>query len=295
MKIPFRREFDFAYGTVEVLSPRLRRVVARNPGPYTFHGTNTYIVGHGRVALIDPGPNLPEHVQALLEGLRGETVSHILVTHTHRDHSPACRPLQAATGAPTHGYGPHGGGEVEVEEGGDHAFAPDHMLRDGDCVEGEGWTLEAVHTPGHTSNHLCYALREERSLFTGDHVMAWSTSVIAPPDGDLGAYLDSLERLLARHETRYWPAHGASIDDPRPFVQAFIEHRRQRLYQVRVALGRGIDTIPGLVAAIYPDLPTQLRPAAARSTQAALIHLHRRGEVNCDSTDLDARFRLRDA
>jgi glyoxylase-like metal-dependent hydrolase (beta-lactamase superfamily II) len=293
VSIPFRREFDFRYGVLETLSPRIRRLVARNPGPFTFHGTNTYVIGRGRVAVIDPGPALPEHVDALLAGLGDETVSHILVTHTHRDHSPACRLLQARCPAATHGYGPHGGGNVEVEEGGDRSFRPDVVLRDGDVVAGDGWTLEAVHTPGHTSNHLCYALREEQQLFSGDHIMAWSTSVIAPPDGDLGDYLASLEKLLARDETRYWPAHGASIDAPGDFVQAFIDHRRVRIDAVLDGLTSGIDTVPDLVAAIYPDIPEALRPAAGQSTRATLDYLLRQGRVRCAApSDPDTRYQL---
>ncbi len=293
MSISFRQDFTFRHDVLERLSPRVRRLVARNPGPFTFHGTCTYVIGHGRVAVIDPGPELPDHVDALLAELTGETVSHILVTHTHRDHSPACRLLVPATGAPTHGYGPHGGGNIEVEEGGDREFLPDVVLRDGDVIAGEGWTLEAVHTPGHTSNHLCYALREEGLLFTGDHIMAWSTSVIAPPDGDLGAYLASLEKLLRRDETRYWPAHGSSIDHPKAFVQAFIDHRRTRIREVLDCLAAGIATIPAMVATIYPDLPDKLRPAAARSTQATLQYLAEQGRVHGgDPTGLDARYRL---
>lgn len=293
MTIPLRREFAFEYGVLEPLSPRVRRLVARNPGPFTFCGTNTYVVGHGRVAVIDPGPAMADHARALLESLAGETVTHLLVTHTHRDHSPACRLLQPVTAAPTHGYGPHGGGNSEVEEGGDRGFIPDVVLCDGDRIEGDGWTLEAVHTPGHTSNHLCYTLCEESLLFTGDHIMAWSTSVIAPPDGDLGDYLASLERLLARDDIRYWPAHGAGIDAPGSFVQAFIDHRHARIREVRHCLEAGIDTLPAMVASIYPDLPEPLRPAAARSTHATLLYLHRRGVVGCSDANLglEARYR----
>lgn len=292
MGIPFRREFDFRYGVLETLSPRIRRLVARNPGPFTFHGTNTYVIGCGRVAVIDPGPAIPDHIDALLTGLGDETISHVLVTHTHRDHSPACRLLRAHCPAPTHGYGPHGGGNVEVEEGGDRSFRPDVVLRDGDVIAGDGWTLEAVHTPGHTSNHLCYALREERQMFSGDHIMAWSTSVIAPPDGDLGDYLASLEKLLARDEIRYWPAHGASIDAPGDFVRAFIDHRRARIDEVLNCLAADIDTLPAMVAAIYPELPDALRPAAGQSTRATLHYLLRQGRVRCAASEPNARYRL---
>src|SRR6266851_1645319 len=201
--IPFRREIAFEYGRLERIAPGIRRIVARNPGPFTFKGTGTYVVGEGEVAVIDPGPELEEHIAALLASLAEERVSHILVTHTHRDHSPAAKALKAATGAPTYGFGPHAGGqrgETGVEEGGDWDFVPDVTLRDGDQVAGKGWCFEAVHTPGHTSNHLCFALPESGILFSGDHVMGWSTSVIAPPDGDMAAYLASLDKLLGRDD-----------------------------------------------------------------------------------------------
>lgn len=294
MTLRFQREFRFEYGYLEPLSPQVRRLVARNPGPFTFHGTNTYVVGRGRVAVIDPGPAIRDHVDALLAGLDGEIISHVLVTHTHRDHSPACRLLREACDAPTFGYGPHAGGNGEVEEGGDRTFRPDHTLRDGDRIEGEGWTLEAVHTPGHTSNHLCFALPEERLLFTGDHIMGWSTSVIVPPDGDLGDYLASLDKLLSRDDSRYWPAHGGCIDAPQEWVGAFIDHRRERIDEVLYRLDAGIETIPELVATIYRDLPEKLRPAATRSTYAALLYLTREGRVTSDTPEsLDGRFRRR--
>ena len=217
--IPYVRDLTFYYGVVDQVSPLIRRVIARNPSPFTFYGTGTYIVGRGEVAVIDPGPLLHDHVLALEAALAGERVSHILITHTHSDHSPAAAPLKAATGAPTYGFGPHGSGrpeaDVRVEEDGDRDFRPDHEIRDGAVLEGPGWRLEAVHTPGHTSNHLCFALAEERALFTGDHVMGWSTSVISPPDGDMQAYLRALRRLLERDDATYWPTHGPPITQPR--------------------------------------------------------------------------------
>src|SRR5438270_4588745 len=199
--IPFRREIAFEYGRLEPVAPGIRRIVARNPGPFTFKGTGTYVVGEGEVAVIDPGPELEEHVAALLASLAEEQVTHILVTHTHRDHSPAAKALKAATGAPSYGFGPHAGGrrgEAGVEEGGDWDFAPDIVVTDGAEIAGGKWRFEAVHTPGHTSNHLCFALPASGILFSGDHVMGWSTSVIAPPDGDMAAYMASLDKLLAR-------------------------------------------------------------------------------------------------
>jgi glyoxylase-like metal-dependent hydrolase (beta-lactamase superfamily II) len=295
VEIPFRRELTFEYGRLETLSPLIRRVVARNPGPYTLHGTGTYVVGHGRVAVIDPGPALPEHIGALLRALGGETIEHILVTHTHVDHSPASGAIKQATGAPTHGFGPHAAGPgPAVEEGGDRGFVPDRVLRDGDTVAGPGWHLTAVHTPGHTSNHLCFALEEERVLFSGDHVMGWSTSVIAPPDGNMRDYLRSLGKLLEREDSVYWPTHGPAIADPKPFVRAFIEHRREREAAILDRLVQGDREISQMVRAIYTGLPQVLHAAASRSVLAHLIELVAEGRVEAEGPPtLDARYRLK--
>jgi glyoxylase-like metal-dependent hydrolase (beta-lactamase superfamily II) len=201
MAISFHRDMEFEYGKAATLSPMVRRVIARNPSTFTFHGTGTYIVGRGKVAVIDPGPEDAAHVAALLNAVRGETVTHILVTHTHGDHSPASAALKAATGAPTFGFGPHPTRpDQQPDQGGDYAFRPDVTVGDGDVIDGDGWTFAALHTPGHISNHLCFALAEERSLFSGDHVMGWSTSVISPPDGSMADYFASLRKLLPRDE-----------------------------------------------------------------------------------------------
>ncbi len=293
----FDRHYPFSYATVETLTPWLRRVVARNPSPFTFHGTGTFIVGRGSVAIVDPGPDLPEHVDALLDAVRDETVTHLLVTHTHRDHSPACAAVKAATGAPTYAYGPHGAGKIErgvqVEEGGDMDFRPDVRVRDGDVIEGDGFAFECVYTPGHTSNHVCYALRERRALFSGDHVMGWNTTIISPPDGDMGDYLASLERLLARDDAEYWPTHGPCIRDPKPYVRDLIAHRRNRERQVHACLEAGVHTVAEMVPIMYCDLPERMFPAAARSVFATVIHLVERGEVAHDGPlTVDARFRI---
>ena len=283
--IPFVRDIEFDYGAVQQVSPLIRRVVARNPSPFTFHGTGTYIVGHGKVAVIDPGPDLPEHVEALVSALAGEEVTHLLITHTHRDHSPAAKPLQAEVGGKTYGFGPHGARQPEsaqVEEGADYDFLPDVALSDGDVVAGEGWSFEAVHTPGHTSNHLCYALDQEKALFSGDHVMGWSTTVIAPPDGDMRAYMRSLHRLLARDDEIYWPTHGPPITTPEPFLKAYIAHRGQRERQIVDSLERGRTTIPEMVEVMYREVPKHLHPAAARSVLAHLVHMVESGRVICD-------------
>jgi glyoxylase-like metal-dependent hydrolase (beta-lactamase superfamily II) len=302
VEIPFRRELAVEYGAVARLTPLIRRVVARNPSPFTFKGTGTYIVGQGKVAIIDPGPDLAQHVDALLGALAGETVTHILVTHTHLDHSPAAAAVKQATGAKTYGFGPHGSGRAEdrtgvggvTEEGGDHAFRPDIELRDGDVVEGPGWRLAAVHTPGHTSNHVCFALAEERVLFSGDHVMGWSTSVIAPPDGDMAAYMRSLDKLLARDDSVYWPTHGPAIPDPKPFVEAFIAHRHERADAILQRLAEGDDTIPAIVERVYVGLDPRLKGAAGRSVLAHLVELVERGKVAADGAPtLGARYRLK--
>jgi glyoxylase-like metal-dependent hydrolase (beta-lactamase superfamily II) len=295
--IPFSRDFDPAYGQSVQVSPLIRRVVAHNPSPFTFTGTGTYIVGHGTVAVIDPGPDLPDHLDALLRALKGETVSHILVTHTHLDHSPLARPLAQATGAPILAFGPHGsksGDEDDpVEEGGDHTFRPDQRLKDGDVIRGPGWTLQAVHTPGHTANHLCFALAEEKALFPGDHVMGWSTTVVSPPDGDMAAYMASLKKLMDRDDEIYWPTHGGPIHRPRRFLSALLAHRRSREEQILAAVAQGLDTIPAMVAKMYAAVDKRLHPAAARSVLAHIIHLCATGRLATDGPPgPDSRYRL---
>ena len=291
--IPYVRELDFAYGKVAQVSPLIRRVIAPNASVFTFHGTGTYIVGRGNVAIIDAGPDLAEHVDAVLAAVRGETVTHLIVTHTHIDHSPATRHIKAATGAPSYGFGPHGGGEgPAVEEGADRDFVPDHRLGDGVAVAGDGWTLEAVHTPGHTSNHLCFTLAEERALFSGDHVMGWSTTVVSPPDGDMGAYMASLEKLKARDETTYWPTHGPPIPKPQRFAGKLLAHRRQRESDILAAVAEGAATIPEIVTRCYRGLDPRLRPAAARTVLAHLIHLVESGRAACPGApDEEAHYR----
>ena len=285
-EIPFVRDLTFEYGAVDQVSPLIRRVIAENPSPFTFHGTGTYIVGRGNVAVIDPGPLVDSHIDALERAVAGERVSHIVITHTHRDHSPAARNLKELTGAPTYGFGPHGSGRPdhggEVEEGADREFDPDVRVRDGERIEGDGWTLEAVHTPGHTSNHLCYAFAEENALFSGDHVMGWSTTVVSPPDGDMQAYMRSLERLMARDEEVYWPTHGSSIPTPAKFVGALLAHRHEREDQIMACLASGTSTIPAMVETMYVIVGRHLHAAAARSVQSHLIHMVVTGRVHCD-------------
>ena len=293
--IPYVRDIDIEYGRCDVVSPLIRRVTANNPGPFTFRGTGTYIVGHGEVAVIDPGPDLPEHLAAILAAIPGERVSHIVVTHHHLDHSPLARPLADITGAPIYGRAvarPIQEDDVPLEAGYDH-FTPDVEIGDGAVVSGHGWSLEAISTPGHTSNHICYALAEENALFSGDHIMGWSTTVITPPDGDMTDYLASLERVRAREFQTLWPTHGPPITKVRPFIDAYIAHRRDRERQILDLLSAGDKTIADMVPAAYAAVDQRLWPAAARSMHAAVIALVRAGKVACDGeAELGSRYRL---
>jgi len=287
-EIPFSRDFDARPGEAVSLSPLVRRIVCDNPGPFTYKGTSTYIVGRGDVAVIDPGPEDERHLQAILDALDGESVSHILITHTHRDHSPLAARLKALTGAPTYAQGPHGGdkadeGALRLDAAGDHDFSPDHRLADGDVVEGKGFSLEAVLTPGHTANHMAFALKEEEALFSGDHVMAWSTSVIAPPDGNMADYFASLKKLLGREETVYWPGHGPERRQPQSFVKAFIAHRRMREAAILERIRAGDRTIPEIVKAVYAGIDERLHGAAALSTFAHIEHLIGQGKVKSEA------------
>lgn len=291
VQIPYVREIEFTYGNADEISPLIRRVVAENPSAFTFKGTGTYIIGHGEVAVIDPGPMIQTHVEALLRALEGETVSHILITHTHSDHSPAAAPLKKLTGAKTYGYGPHAadGGE----EDGDMDFVPDVEIRHGDIIEGDGWTVECVHTPGHTSNHICFALKEEKALFTGDHVMGWSTSIVSPPDGNMHAYMNSLRLLLDRDDEIYWPTHGPAIMDTKTFVRAFIAHREEREASIIVQIKEGRSHIKDMVPVIYAAVDKRLYPAAARSVYAHMLGMIEDGRITTDGTPrLDSEFRL---
>jgi len=296
MAIPFERDFDVPFETDVALTPLIHRVLARNPGPFTFKGTGVYMIGNRDVALIDPGPAIPEHIEALKRALSGKTLRHILVTHTHTDHSPAAQPLKEWSGAKTYAFGPHGSGKtdegVKIEEGGDMAFVPDVFVRDGDVIEGPGYTFECVFTPGHTSNHMCFALKEEKALFTGDHVMGWSTTVVAPPDGDMAAYMASLRKLLPRDDAVLWPTHGGPVRDPKPFLQAYIDHRLAREAQIVASLQDGIETIPEIVARLYADVDKRLHPAAARSVLAHLHQMMGDGRVAENRRDGVAHYRL---
>ncbi|MFG1463507.1 MBL fold metallo-hydrolase [Xanthobacter sp. DSM 24535] len=286
--ITFNRRFDVPHGQVEHVAPHVRRVVAPNPSPYTFTGTCTYIVGHGTVAILDPGPDDPAHIAAVLDAVRGETVSHIVITHTHRDHSPASPAVKAATGARTVGEGPHRWarplfiGEINpMDASADVDFAPDIVLADGDVLSGSGWTLEALATPGHCANHLAFALHEDDLLFSGDHVMGWATSIVAPPDGSMGDYVHSLEKLAAREERLYLPGHGPAVNDAPAFVRDYLNHRHAR----EAAILRGLErtsAIPELVRGIYIGLDPRLFGAASLTVLAHLEHLVEKGLVETE-------------
>jgi glyoxylase-like metal-dependent hydrolase (beta-lactamase superfamily II) len=295
--IAFNKDFTCEYGVIEDVAPNLRRVVATNRSPFTWTGTGTYIIGRGKVAVIDAGPMLEDHVAALIKSLTNETVTHQLITHTHSDHSPASRPLKAATGAPTYGYGPHGAGRFEqgivVEAGGDQDFMPDHKVKDGDVIEGDGWSFECVYTPGHTSNHICYKWREADILFTGDHVMGWSTTVVSPPDGDMGQYMASLEKLLRRDDATYQPTHAGPVRDPKPFVKSLIAHRREREAQILDCLKSGTTNIADMVTEMYVGLNPNLIGPARRSVFSHVVDLSERGKVKTEGElALDAEYRL---
>ena len=298
--IPFDKSFDLAPETVEEVAPGVRRVLADNPGPFTFKGTVSYIVGRGRVAIIDPGPLDETHIAALLDAVRGETVTHIFVTHTHRDHSPAVPRIKAATGAIVLAEGPHRaarplhvGEAPRLDASNDTGFRPDRALRDGEVVAGAGWTIEAVATPGHTANHMAFALEEADLLFSGDHVMAWSTPVVAPPDGAMSDYMASLQKLARRPEPVYLPGHGGAVRDAPRFVAHYIRHRQAREASILRRLGKGDADIPTLVRAIYVGLDPRLVKAAGLSVLAHLEDLVTRGLVATEGEpSIAGRYRL---
>jgi glyoxylase-like metal-dependent hydrolase (beta-lactamase superfamily II) len=321
MSIPFVTLAEPRYGEPVQLTPRISRLVAENPSKFTYHGTGTYIVGEGRqVAVIDPGPRLDSHRDALATALRDREVIAICVTHCHADHSPLAAWLAAETGAVTVGFGPHprlddpdadepitgdgaaGGddagpssGTAVVEETTDYDFEPQQCVGDGElAVAGPGFTLRAVHTPGHTSNHLCFALTEDEALFTGDHVMGWSTTVIAPPDGDMAAYFESLRRVMARHDRVLWPTHGAPVTEPGPYLEAFLAHRLEREAQVLAAVRSGRAEVAEIVKLLYADVREELHKPAGRSVLAHLVKLVADGVVAIDDgarPSLTSRYR----
>ena len=282
-EIPFISEHDFQYGQIEVLAPGIRRLTAHNPSAFTYYGTGTYIIGTGTVAIIDPGPDDPAHLNALITGLEGEHISHILVTHCHLDHSPGARILQTDCDAPTYAFGPHGTTsehrDAGSEEGVDVDFDPDVRLVHGQRFAVGELEVECIHTPGHTSNHMCFALPASGDVFSGDHVMGWSTSVIIPPDGDMADYLNSLQLMLDRKDNRYWPTHGPPIETPASYVAALIAHRHQRMDDILTLLVETPMHIPQMVDPLYPGLDPQLIGGARLSILASLRYLMANGEI----------------
>lgn len=294
--IPFLRQMDFEYERLDQMSPLIQRVVANNPGPFTFTGTGVYIIGDKNVAVIDPGPDSTVHFAALQRALEGRRVTHILVTHPHMDHSPLAYPLARQTGAHIWAAGNifHDEAAIPVEAGEDTDFAPDEILTDGQIIEGDGWTIEAIHTPGHTSNHYCFALKEENALFSGDHIMGWSTTVILPPDGHMGDYFNSLEKVRARNFDTIWPTHGPPIKDANAFIDAYIKHRRARETAILERLKEGDSLIVDMVKVIYADVDSRLHPAACHSVLAHILHLVEQNRVtaNTDTPGLSDSYQL---
>lgn len=289
-------------GECVTLSPKVARVVAGNASPYTFTGTASYIVGTKSVAIIDPGPDEDDHLAALMAAIGERPVSHILITHTHLDHTALVPRLAQATGAPTFGFGAHGSGRAprldlapSGDAGADASFEPQEIIEDGAIVEGEDWCLQAIHTPGHTSNHLCFSLDDEAALFSGDHVMGWSTTMVAPPDGHMGDYMASLRLLQARKDQTYWPGHGGPIEQPRRFIRALVSHREAREQAFVKRLRQGDRTVGSIVDGIYSELEGRLKRAAALNTLSHLLDLIDRGEVRAEGPlGLDAEFYLED-
>lgn len=291
-KLAFNTEMDFDYGVAKNVAPGVRRIVANNPGPFTFKGTNTYIVGRGNVAVIDPGPDDPDHIDAILQAVKGERISHILITHTHRDHTDGIAPLKEHTDAPVLAFGETGkerGAQTTSPSGKafvDLGLAPDEILHHGDEVKGDGWTLDAIHTPGHAPDHLCFALAGQRLVFSGDHVMGWNTTVVAPPEGNMGDYMNALERLLERNDKVFFPGHGGRVETPQRAVRAYLMHRKMRESAIYGCLENGDTFIPQIVSRIYSGLNAELEGAAALSVLAHLEHLVDRGRVQCEERPL---------
>ncbi|MFA6124944.1 MAG: MBL fold metallo-hydrolase [Sphingomonas sp.] len=271
-------------GVPEQLEPLVARLLAPNPSPFTHTGTQVHLVGTADVAVIDPGPDTPDHIDAIMRAIDGRPLRAILLTHTHRDHSPGSRPLAAVTGAPIVGCAPLALDDegIRSDASFDRDYVADRILAEGDFVAGDGWTLTALATPGHTSNHLAFALPESRALFTGDHVMGWSTSIVSPPDGDMAAYMASLEKLMHRDDRIYYPAHGDPVVNPQRLVRGMLGHRKQREGQILRLLRTGPATISTMVERMYVGIDRRLFPAAERSVLAHLIDLAQRGEVSAE-------------
>tara|TARA_R110000787_G_scaffold99840_7_gene204581 strand:- start:16202 stop:17113 length:912 start_codon:yes stop_codon:yes gene_type:complete len=296
MAIPYVRGIEFEYGEVQQVSPLIRRVIANNPGPFTYVGTGVYIIGHGEVAVIDPGPMDETHFAALKKALEGETVTHVLVTHGHSDHSPLAAPLAEWAGCKTYAKNcgvPTAKGELGSAD--DLGFMPDVMVADGDTFTGPGWTLDVIETPGHTCNHLCFALREENACLSGDHIMGWSTTVVAPPDGDMADYMDSLEKIRVNGFETLWPTHGDPVrgkDFVNEFITEYAKHRRAREAAILEHLRNGQTSIPAMVEIMYADVEKRLHPAAAMSVLGHMIALIKTGVVVSPDAEPTVRSRF---
>jgi len=285
----FRIQFDPQHGKVVDIYPGIQRVTAPNESAFTFHGTNTYILGEDEVAVIDPGPANEDHLKVLKKALDGRTVSHIILTHTHVDHSPLAAPLKKLTGAKTYAEGPHRDsrelhmGEVNsLDAAGDKEFMPDVFVKHGEIIEGKGWKLETLLTPGHAANHACFALLDHDIIFSGDHVMGWSTSIVAPPDGSMSDYMASLDIMIERDESIYLPGHGGRLEKAREFARALRAHRKMRETAILSRIRSGDKTIPDIVSVIYKDTDPRLHGAAALSVFAHIEDLVRKELISCD-------------
>lgn len=299
--IPFVKDIAFEYGRPDAVSSLITRVIAENPGPYTYTGSGTYLIGtKDTLAIIDPGPDLDSHLEALTTTIGRRHISHIFVTHTHKDHCGGAMKLSAKVKAPIYAAGGHpvkkqADDAPALDEGADYNFTPTHFIEHGQLFEGPDWTIEAVATPGHLSNHFCFALHQEKSLFTGDHIMGWATTVIAPPDGDMSDYFNSLDLLLRRDDTVYFPTHGAPINNPHRFVRAVRTHRRVRDRQIVDQIKVGKNDIPSIVSVLYANIDHRLHIAAALNVLAHLQRLVKIGSIKCDGdVTLNSKFRLTD-
>ncbi|MBL4595303.1 MAG: MBL fold metallo-hydrolase [Robiginitomaculum sp.] len=295
--IPYIREFEFSYGVATPISPNVRRLVANNPGRFSGWGTNVYIIGTDELIVVDPGPNTDRHFEVLTQAIGTAKVMAVFVTHHHLDHSPMAPRLAAHFDCQTHGFGPPNtmldGGGVRLEAGDDVGFSPQVRVKDGQIFTGNGWELHCVHTPGHTSNHMCYAVQPDNGLICGDHVMAWSTSVVSPPDGSMSDYLHSLTKVQNMNFAHLWPGHGSAIDDPHPFLSAYLEHRAERDRQILLQLRGGIGQIKSMVPDMYAQVDKRLHPAACHSVLSHLIRMIETGQVTCHGTPgINSEYRL---
>jgi len=294
VKLPFNKSLDFTYGEVSRLSPLVRRVVANNPSAYTLYGTGTYLVGEEQIAVIDPGPADVAHIDAILAATNGQEITHILITHTHLDHSAGCKLLQQHTDAKTYALGKHGADRENDpnEFGADWSFVPDELLVDSQTINNSQWSLTAVHTPGHAANHLSFYFSQEDALFCGDVVMGWSSTIVSPPDGNMTDYMHTLALLLERNESIYYPTHGAPIDNPQPYVRLLHKHRLEREEQVIDCVRSGADRPVDMLGVIYKALDPSLHAAAMRSLLATVGHLHKEGRIVCDQATPDAESKF---